>query len=279
MKHRMVFPQNNGLLDKINHTLVQPGPAPVHPANLIVLTVGIVIALLRIAKFISSINQRRPLAEHNHEKSVFDLLDPQCTDSLFACGPFRAAVPGVIVDTSVLVVFLIRLVVALLITYHILESESILIGHIIDNSTGIRVPAHAVDGGSQRISVSFEPFPHILLKPFIILCHVPVFTSRAHSLKEQFGTAENRVLNQKALGNIPHQMKSINMILNSPMPENGLYHLGIISLRKIKFHDAFHLGFVQRFHQLLKFPCRVVLPAAVSRFRSKVIALGIAPEI
>ena len=134
MKNRMYTSKSNGFFYKILKFFVFADIFPVYPTYWIILTPGIVISFLRVAKFISTIDQRNPLAEKQQKKRITKLLFPHFTDCLFPGGSFYTTIPGIIEFTAIMVAFSIGFVMSIIVGYRIIKGKSVLSCHIMYSS-------------------------------------------------------------------------------------------------------------------------------------------------
>src|SRR5581483_10333365 len=104
---------------------------PIEPADLIVLTVGIVVPALGAAKLISRQKHGSALGEEQRPEEIALLTLAQCVDRRILRRALRAAVPGAVVAAAVAVPLAIRLIVLLVVTHEIVQGEAIVGGHEI----------------------------------------------------------------------------------------------------------------------------------------------------
>ena len=88
---------------------------PVEPVQLIVLTIGIVIALFGMGHFVTHQNHGYTLADHEDGECVFDELLAQGVDVRIVCGTFPATVPTVVVIVTVPISFSVSPVMLLIV--------------------------------------------------------------------------------------------------------------------------------------------------------------------
>src|SRR6186997_2021008 len=84
---------------------------PTDPTGLVVLAIGIIVAVLRIADFVAGEQQRRALRQHQADQLVLSELAAECCDRRIIGRAFMAAIVAVIIAGAVAIVFAIGLVV------------------------------------------------------------------------------------------------------------------------------------------------------------------------
>src|SRR4051812_43208606 len=84
---------------------------PVEPCRFVVLSIGIVVAALSMAKLVASEDHRRTVRQQRRRKKVALLLLAELDDLGVIGRPFGAVIPRMIVRVSVAVVLAIGLVV------------------------------------------------------------------------------------------------------------------------------------------------------------------------
>src|SRR5207249_1457315 len=104
-KNRLRQPEVNQLLYKFKQSLLFVGEVPVDPAQLVVLTVRIVVALLRPAHLVAVANHRHALRKEESGEDISYLPRPQLIDRWIIRRPFNAAIPAQVVVLSVAVLF------------------------------------------------------------------------------------------------------------------------------------------------------------------------------
>src|SRR5262249_19433719 len=105
---------------------------PIDPADLIVLAVGIVVAVLRIADLVAGEQQRRTLREQEAGELVLPQLAAQRDDIGIVGRALDAAIVAVIVVGAVAIVLAIGLVVLLVVAEEIHQRETVMHGDVID---------------------------------------------------------------------------------------------------------------------------------------------------
>ena len=128
----MPFTQANHTPGKVEHLLVFFQQAPIKPAQLIILTVTVVVALLTAQDLIPGQDHWNALAEHQHGHEILDLLLSESIHLRVVADTFRPAVPTVVVAVTVAVLLTIGLVMFFIIADHIKEREAVMTGDKVD---------------------------------------------------------------------------------------------------------------------------------------------------
>src|SRR5215510_7557186 len=103
-QERTTFSECNHALNEAQQVSISPSQIPVHPADLIVLAIRIVITLLRAAHFVAGQNHRHAMREQQDRSEVLALASAQCIDGSIVRGTLGAAVPAPVGVSAVLVV-------------------------------------------------------------------------------------------------------------------------------------------------------------------------------
>ena len=93
MEDGIGFSEGNESFHKLKNISVCFCHAPVYPAGLVILTIGIIISALRIPKFIPCQNKRSSLTQKQHEECIAQLLFPQLLYLFFLRRAFFPAIP------------------------------------------------------------------------------------------------------------------------------------------------------------------------------------------
>jgi len=109
---------------------------PGHPADFVVLAVGIVVATLGAAGFVARQEHRHALRQEQGGEQIALLPGPQRQHLGIVGRPFDPAVPAAVVIGAVAVILEVRLVVLAVITDQILEREAVVAGDEIDAGVG-----------------------------------------------------------------------------------------------------------------------------------------------
>ena len=127
----MLAPQLDEAFGEFEERLPLVVVLPVEPADLVVLAIGIVVALLRAANSSPAVIIGTPW-ESRSVASRLRVLAARVQNLRVIGRPFDAAIPGVIVVVAVAVVFAVRLVVLLVVAHQVVQGEAIVRGDEID---------------------------------------------------------------------------------------------------------------------------------------------------
>src|ERR1700738_4865909 len=105
---------------------------PGEPADLIVLAIRIVVAILRAAELVTSAKHRYTLAQEERGEKVSPLAVSQCVNGLVRRRSLETTVPGIIVIFTVAVPLAVRLVMFFIVADKVVESKSIMRGNEVD---------------------------------------------------------------------------------------------------------------------------------------------------
>ena len=128
---------------------------PVEPADLIVLRIGIVIAVLGIADLVAGQHQRRPLREEKAGELVLAQLPAQRRDCSVAGRALMAAIVAVIVVGAVAIVLAIRRIVLLVVAEQVGQRETVVHRDVIDAGAGRAVVVMKQVGGGGHAARHF----------------------------------------------------------------------------------------------------------------------------
>ena len=109
---------------------------PAHPAGLVVLAIGVVVAVLRIADLVAGQHQRRPQREEQAGELVLAELPAQRDDRGVGGRALMAAIVAVVVVGAVAIVLAVGLVVFLVVAEEIGQRETVMDGDVIDAGAG-----------------------------------------------------------------------------------------------------------------------------------------------
>ena len=105
---------------------------PADPADLVVLAIGVVVAVLRVADFVAGQHQRRALRQQQAGELVLAQLAPQRGDRGIVGRAFMAAIVAVIVAGAVAIVLAVGLVVLFVVAEQIRQRETVMDGDVVD---------------------------------------------------------------------------------------------------------------------------------------------------
>src|ERR1700704_2577134 len=137
-------------------------PGPIAPSDGIVLAVGIVVAVLAVADFVSRQEQRHTLRQHEARQQIAAHLTSHLHDIGIVGRAFDAAIRAVIFIGAVTVVLAVRLIVLALIADQIGKSEPIVDRDVVDARAGtagvmveqMRGTRHAAAEVSEEFAVT-----------------------------------------------------------------------------------------------------------------------------
>ena len=147
-QNRILVPQLRQRLDETHLGAGARGQIPVHPADVVVLAVGVVVALLRPRHFVAGGDHRGALRQQQRRQQVAHLPLAQRRDRRIAGRPFGAGVRRSVVGRAVLVVLAVRLVVLVVVGDEIVQREAIVRGDEVDR--GPRLPPAALEQIRRR---------------------------------------------------------------------------------------------------------------------------------
>ena len=130
---------------------------------MIVLTVRVVVAVARVAEFISREEHGGPAAAHQDGTGVFDHSEAQGEDFEIIGIALCSAVPAVVVVVAVGVVPAVRLIVLFVVAVQVIERKSVVTGQEVDGCIAapvdgiieIRRAGHPLCGDPRHLGVSF----------------------------------------------------------------------------------------------------------------------------
>src|ERR1700676_5598054 len=96
---------------------------PVDPAYFVVLTIGIVVAVLRVADFVAGQNQRQALPQQYARQPVLSKLEAQRVYRRVVDRAFMAAIVAVILARAVAIILAVGLVVLFVVAEQIRQRE------------------------------------------------------------------------------------------------------------------------------------------------------------
>ena len=126
-------PQRGQLADQLAHVLaVAAELRPVHPANRIVLAIGVVVAALAVADLVAGEQQRHALCEQQAGQQVAPQLPPQLQGFRIVGRPLGPAIGAVIVVGAVVIVLAVGFVVLVGVAHQVGEREPVMYRDVID---------------------------------------------------------------------------------------------------------------------------------------------------
>ena len=205
----MVPTQPHDGSSELQQVLVLLIEVPVDPGDLVVLTVGVVVASLGPAQLISVADHGHALTEQDGGQEVAGLAMTQLGDRRVVGGPFGAAVPGAVVVAAVGVALEVGLVVLLVVGDQVVHREAVVGGDEVDaghrGAPGVLIEVGGTgDAGgelAQRGGLSAPEVAHgvaVLPVPLAPQGREPahVVTAVAHvpGLGDELDLGEHRVL-------------------------------------------------------------------------------------
>ena len=163
LEDRLGAPEMDDGAHKVAKGLLLLGQLPMQPGEVVVLAIGIVVALLRMAELVTGQEHGHALRQEQRSDEVALLLPAQGIDGGIIRRPLGAAVPTVVVVGPVLVIFPIGLVVFVVVADQVMQREAVVAGDEIDAGIGlapvvlIQVTAAAQTGGKFRQRTADRP--------------------------------------------------------------------------------------------------------------------------
>src|SRR5262249_48543537 len=118
--------ETDGLAEELDEVVILCGQIPVEPANRVVLTISVVIATLSPGELVAAEQHRRAGRKEQRTRVVLHELQPEREHAGVGRFALGAAVPGVVVVSSVVFVLAVRLVVLAVVRNKIVERESVM---------------------------------------------------------------------------------------------------------------------------------------------------------
>src|SRR5688500_2004755 len=140
---REAVAQPGQLAHEVDQALGAVVVVPVDPADLVVLAVGIVVAVLRARELVAGQQHRRALRQEQRGEHVLHLALAQRANRLVDVRALGAVVPRAVVRVAILVVLAVRLVVLVVVGDEVVQREAVVGGDEID--AGPRLSAAAVE--------------------------------------------------------------------------------------------------------------------------------------
>src|SRR6202035_3594612 len=114
-------PQLNQFSGELEQSILWLAPLPVQPADLVVLTISVVVPLLGAAELVAGQKHGHALRQKEHRQKIALLSPPQTVDVRIVRWTFNAAVPGTIVIIAVAVLVAIGFVVLVIVADEIVQ--------------------------------------------------------------------------------------------------------------------------------------------------------------
>ena len=182
--------------------------APVEPAHLVILAIGIVVAPLSAAHFVAHLEHRRTNRCEQDDDEVLYLAASQLLDGSVVGRPLDPAVPGQVRARAVPVAFAIRLVVLVVVGNQIVQREAVVAGHEIDALFGlpflvaedVRTAERSLRQQPDRAAVALDKAADVVPEAAIPLLPVIadeathlIETGSVPRLRDQFGAGEDGI--------------------------------------------------------------------------------------
>ncbi len=133
---RETLAQRGEPTDEVGHVVVRLAESgPVDPADLVILTVGVVVAGLAVADLVAGKQERDALRQHQAGQLVLSQLPPQRDDRGVVGRAFVAAVGAQIVVGAIAIVLAIGFVVLGVIRVQVGQGEAVMNGDVVDART------------------------------------------------------------------------------------------------------------------------------------------------
>ena len=124
-KHFVLTTELDDMLEVAEDISILLQVVPVEPRNLIVLTIGVVIALLRVAHLIARQHHGYTLAHHEHGDGIFHLLVTQAVDVGIIAFSLAATVPTVIMVFAIAIVLTVGFIMLFVIRHEVHHRKTI----------------------------------------------------------------------------------------------------------------------------------------------------------
>src|SRR5215471_18163671 len=105
---------------------------PEHPADFVVLAIGVVVAELGVAHLVAGEDQWRALREQEAGEHILAQLTAQSENLRIVGRAFDAAIVAVVVAGAVAIILAIGLVVLLVVAEEVGERETVVHGDVVD---------------------------------------------------------------------------------------------------------------------------------------------------
>ena len=208
-ENRLRMPQRRHLFRKVQKLFLFRIQVPVDPADLIVLAIWIVVALLSLFDFVAAANHGHALRQQQRCKQILALLQTQALNFRIGRFAFDAAVPVVVVVVAVAVFLQIGEVTFFVIRDQIPQTKSVVGRDKVD--TGVRLSSVVLiqiaaagqtrgDFGDQstiarpestnRIAIASVPFRPQMRK----VADLIATAAQVPRFRNQFDLRQNRIL-------------------------------------------------------------------------------------
>src|SRR5207237_2259874 len=127
----MIFAELNKLPGELQKLILLFITRPIEPADLVVLTISVVVAVLRPAPLIAAGQHWHALRKKKCRQEIPPLPFAQGIDLWVIGRPFDAAIPRLIIIVPVVVAVAVRLIVLFIVADQVVESKTIVRGNEI----------------------------------------------------------------------------------------------------------------------------------------------------
>ena len=238
------------------------GLRPIHPANLVILAIGVVVAVLAVADLVARQQQRYALREEQ-ACELITLSPPAHRENRRIVGyTFHAAIGAQIIVRSIAIVFAVGQIVLVLVADQVFEREAVVHGDVIDAAAGAAAvmlelhgrAGHAVGEiagdivvaapeAAQGLAIDIVPFRPAVRKGADLVAAV----TDVPGLGDQLDVAEHRILPDGAEerrvaveGRLPAERggeieaEAIDVIRLDPHPQRIHDHLQHARVRELE---------------------------------------------
>src|ERR1700739_3601388 len=146
----MIPAQSDQALNEVKKLFVYFFLIPIEPADLIVLTVRVVVPLLRMADLVAREQHRNSLGEQQCGHEIALLLASKAPDCGIVSGAFHTAVPAAVIVRAVAVFFTVGLVMFGVVADQVLQREAIMGSDKIDAGIRLAPAARVKIAGSGK---------------------------------------------------------------------------------------------------------------------------------
>ncbi len=137
------------------------GVEPVHPCQLAVLAVGVVVATLRARELVAVAEHRYALGQHQRGDEVAHLAGTQLQDARIVGLALRPAVPGAVVALAVPVVLAVGVVVLVVVRDEVVQGEAVVAGDEVDGGQRASTVVLVEIGGARQPGRELRQCPRL----------------------------------------------------------------------------------------------------------------------
>src|SRR5208283_80816 len=283
----------NEFSHKLMEVPVSVEEAPIEPADLVILAIGIAVAPLSAPHFVAHLEHRRTNRCEQDYNQVFylaasQLLDGSVPEGIVAGGPLDPAVPRQVGPGAVPVPFAIRLVVLFVIRNQIVQRETVVTGYEIDAllrfaflvPENVRTAERPLRQQPYRPTVAFDKAAYVV--PEAAIPFLPIIAEEAPHLIEtgsvprlgdlfdagedgiRVDIPENRGAFERAAGFVPGQDRGeveaepIDVHMGDPVPcavENHAAHDRLVGVQRVSGSTVIRVLSAVFFEDVIDFVC------------------------